>query len=212
MSGPEPILASVEERPGTVVIRLSDGEVLEVAPDAVPVDMPPVGGSLGSPLLHGLRAAAARKAAARRLFELLDRRLQSRARLRRKLVDDGHPEDAADAVLDQAEAAGLHSDRVFAEAFCRDALRTRPVGAFWLEAKLRDKGVAATLAAAVAREALTPETERDLAEQAARQRWRRERESGPRAEARVQRFLASRGFPAGLCRTATRATRPDTDA
>jgi regulatory protein len=202
------ILESVVERPGAVTIRLDGGETLEVAPDAVPADLPAAGGSLGSPLVASLRRAAARKQAARQLFALLDRSLQSRARLRRKLLDGGHPEDAVDAVLDQAEAAGLHSDRRYAEAYCRDVWRRKPVGAFWVESKLREKGVPAALAAEVVRAHLSPRDERALAEDAAAARWRRESGRDRRALARVQRFLASRGFPAALCREAAARTRP----
>jgi len=202
------ILTALDQQPGKVMIRLDDGEVLEVAPDALPPDMPDVGGSLGSPLLHVLRDAAARKLAARHLFTLLDRRMQSRARLRRKLLDAGHPEAAVTAVLDQAEATGLHSDRHYAEAFCRDALRSRPVGGRWIENRLRQKGVPGDLAADVVRELLNREHERELAEQAAATRWRREQGRDYRALARVQRFLASRGFPAGVCRAAASSTRP----
>jgi len=202
-------LAGLEQRQGTVVIRLDDGEVLEVAPDAVPSDMPQVGGSLGFPLLASLREAAARKKAAQRLFVLLDRKLMTRTRLRGKLLDAGHAEHAVDAVLDQGEAAGLFSDRAFAEAFCRDTLRGKAVGGFWLVSKLREKGVGADLAREVVRDSLTPEMEHDLALQAARRRWRRESAGDQRALARVQRFLASRGFAASICRAAAEATRPD---
>ena len=202
-------LAGLEERPGTVVIRLDDGEVLEVAPDAVPPDLPQVGGSLGFPLLASLREAAARKQAARRLFAILDRKQMSRARLRRKLVDAGHAENVVDAVLDQGEASGLISDRAFAEAFCRDALRAKAVGGFWLVSKLREKGVGADLARDVVGSSLLPELEHDLAIQAAQRRWRRESSSDRRALARIQRFLASRGFAASICRAAAEETRPD---
>jgi regulatory protein len=202
------ILTGLDEQPGRVVIRLDDGEILEVAPDALPADMPDVGGSLGSPHLHALRQAAARKQAARQLFALLDRRLQSRARLRRKLIEAGHSEEAVAAVLDQAEATGLHSDRQFAEAYCRDTLGAKSVGGRWLENKLRQQGVPADLASEVVREALPRDRERALAGRAAATRWRREHARDARALSRVQRFLAARGFPAGLCRDAARAARP----
>jgi regulatory protein len=201
----------VDEQPGTVTIRLDDGEVLEVAPDAVPPDMPAVGGSVSSPLLASLRAAAARKLVARRLFALLDRRLLSRAQLRRKLLDADHPPEAVDAVLDQAAAAGLHADRDVAAAYCRDTLRAKAVGARWLEGKLRDRGIDGQLAREVVREYLDPDTERQLAEAAAARRWRRERGRDRLALARVQRFLGSRGFSAALCRSAAFDQRPAAD-
>ncbi len=208
MDDAERILISRHERPKAVSLRLDNGEILEVAHDALPPDLPGVGESISSPLLAILRTAAARKLVARRLFELLDRKLWTMARLRRKLADDGHPPEAVDAVLAQAEAAGLHSDQAFAQAFCRDALRTKAVGRSWLEVKLREKGVPAALAREVASVQLPPEREAELADRAAAQRWRRESGRDRLAMARVQRFLASRGFRAGLCGDAARRMAP----
>jgi len=202
-------LVAVREEPGAVILELDGGEVLTVAPDAVPDGMPAVGGSLSSPLLASLREAAARKAVARRLFELLDRKLWTCDELRRKLLDGGHDPVATDAVLAQARSQGLQSDAEFAAAFCRDTLRRKAVGRAWLESRLRDKGLAAALAVRAAAEALPSGREQALAEQAAAGRWRRERTRDDRAQARVLRFLASRGFAADLARQAMRKTRPD---
>lgn len=202
------ILAGIDERPGAVVLRLAGGEVLEIAPDAVPSRLPAVGQPLDGDLLDELRLAAARKLAARRLLALLDRRLDSRQRLRRKLCDQGLPPAAVDAVLDQAQAQGLHSDELFAAAYCRDALRTRAVGRRWLQMKLQEKGIAAELAAAAVAAELPPDRERALALQAAAERWRRARGTDGRALASVQRFLLSRGFATALAADAARAARP----
>jgi regulatory protein len=200
-------LVRVREEPGAVILELDSGETLAIAPDAVPDQLPAAGGSLSSPLLASLREAAARKLAARRLLELLDRRLWTTARLRRKLLEEGHPPEAADAVIARAEAQGLHSDRQYATAFCRDTLRRKAVGRGWLETRLREKGIAAELAADCAALALPADRERELALAAATGRWRRERGRDARAEARVLRFLGSRGFAPGLCRDAVRAGR-----
>jgi SOS response regulatory protein OraA/RecX len=207
--GPDRTLVARREEPGAVVLELDGGETLRIAPDAVPDDLPDVGGSLGSPLLVSLRAAAARKEAARDLLRLLDRKLWTTGRLRRKLVELGHAPDAADAVLAQAQERGLQSDDEFAAAFCRDTLRRKAVGRVWLAARLREKGLDGDVARDAADLALGSARERELAEQAARERWRRERGRDRSAEARVARFLASRGFPAGACRDAARAARPD---
>jgi len=204
-------LLRLEERPGSVLIDLDSGETLEVAPSAVPPDMPGVGGSVSSPLLHALRAAAARKAAARDLFRLLDRKLWTSSRLRRKLHDLGHEDSAVEAVLQRAEEQGLHSDRDFADAFCRDTLRTKAVGRAWLESRLRQKGVPPSLAGDVAARNLPSELETELADAAAERRWRRETGRDQRALARVQRFLASRGFPGGMAARAARAARPEAE-
>lgn len=208
MSATDRILVALEAHPTGVVLRLDGDEELLIAADAVPADLPAVGGSLGATLLDRLRDAAARKQAARRLFELLDRRLWTRQRLERKLTDEGLPPAAVAAVLDKAEAAGLHCDRHVAEAYCRDTLRTRAVGRAWLADRLRRQGVSGDLARAVVAAQLSPEHERELALLAATGRWRREAVADARALARVQRFLLSRGFPAALCREAARGTRP----
>ena len=91
-------------------------------------------------LLAGLRAAAERKRAARRLFAMLDRRLRAggtpapqagRRRLRsrgrgRRPGTDGGP--------------GLYSDRHYAEAWCRDCLRGKAVGRRYLETEAAGEG------------------------------------------------------------------------
>ncbi len=200
-----------QERPGAVVLILDGGEMLEVAPDSVPDDLPGVGDSLAPPQLHELRAAAARKAAARELFALLDRKLWTVARLRRRLLERGHPGPAVEAVLTSATEQGLVSDAAFAAAFCRETLGRKAVGRGWLETRLRDRGVGCDLAAAMASEHLPAEQEQELALEAASARWRREGGRDARAEARVGRFLASRGFAPALARRAARSARPDDD-
>lgn len=211
MSDDPRIIVRLEEQPGAVIIHLDDGEVLTVAPDAVPLDLPNPGGSVGSPLLRSLRSAAARKLAARALLALLDRKRWTTVRLRGKLLAQGHPEAAVESVLAQAQAQGLHHDRDFADAFCRDALRRKAVGRRWLEARLRERGVAADLAEGVASDQLPAEVERELARRAAAERWRREQGTDRRALARVQRFLVSRGFASGLATSVAIATRPGSD-
>ncbi len=210
--GRQRTLVRVREEPGAVILELDGGETLTIAPDAVPAGLPGPGGSLSSPLVASLHEAAARKQAARRLLELLDRRRWTTARLRRKLLEEDLPPPAVDAVLARAEAQGLHSDRQYAEAFCRDTLRRKAVGRAWLESRLREKGVDAGLAADCAAMALPSAAEEELAVAAATARWRRERGRDRRTEARVLRFLASRGFAPGLCRDAMRAGRREADA
>lgn len=202
------ILVGVDERPGAVILRLADGETLEVAPDAVAAGLPEVGEYLDEALLTSLREAAARKQVARRLLELLARRLDSRQRLHRKLCEQGFPPAAVEAVLEQAEARGLHSDRLFAAAYCRDALRARAVGRRWLEAKLRATGVSCEVATSIVAQELPLAEECDLAMQAAATRWRREHGRDERAVARVRRFLMTRGFPPAVAGTAARSRRP----
>lgn len=204
------LLLAVRREPQAVVLVLDGGEDLELAPEAVPADLPPLGSTLDGELLAGLRLAAQRKTAARRIFAVLDRRLVPVARIRRRLVEDGLDPAAVDAVLEQMAERGLYSDRRYAEAYCRDALLSRAVGRRYLERKLREKGVVAGVARMVADEALDPGTEAELATRAAVARWRKRSGTPDRkAEAAVVRHLQSRGFDTGLAVRTARATRPD---
>ncbi len=154
-----------------------------------------------------LRAGAARKEIARRVFRLLDRRLYTRAGLRAKLRDAGFASEPVDAVLDRFAAEGLVSDRHYAEAYCRDTLRQRPVGRRYLVSRLRGRGVDGALARDVAA-AVLPD-ERPVADAAARRWWARR--GGPTdasAVAAAVRYLIGRGFPAGAANAAARAAAP----
>ncbi len=205
----EPILVECRRQESVVTLILDDGETLELAPDALPSDLPAAGTPVPAALLEKLREAAARKRLARRIFALLDRRPWTVARLRRKLTGEGFGPAVIDAVMARFIAEELVSDRRFAEAFCRDALRAKPVGTRWLRARLAAQGVPADTAAAAAGEALPPEAERELARTAAVARWRRGKaQRGPAATARVARFLAARGFPPAVAGRAARETAP----
>ena len=202
-------LVAIRAEGGSVTLVLGGGETYEIAPDAVPADLPAVGGSIDSPLLAVIEQAAQRKRVARRVLQLLDRRLQPMLALRRKLREEGFDEGPVADVLAQFEERGLHSDRHYAEAYCRDVLLRRRVGRLYLRAKLSAKGIAAELAQSVVAAELPRERERELALAAAAQRWRRER--GPSdqiAKARVARFVVGRGFPAPLAREVAWSTAP----
>jgi len=162
-----------------------------------------------SELISELVLGAERKVIARRVFAMLDKRLQPEARLRSKLADRGHTQAAVEAVLEQLRESGLHSDRRYAEAYCRDCLLSRTVGRRYLVQKLREKQIAPDLARRVAAEILDDETEIALAHRAAVIRWRKIR--GPAdyaALAKVVRFLQGKGFAAGLANGAARHAQP----
>jgi SOS response regulatory protein OraA/RecX len=200
---------TIREEAGSVIVCLDDGQVLEIAPASMPDGLPAVGELVPAPIHLVLVLAAERKQVARKLFAMLDRRLQPMARLRRKLVDQGYSEQAVDEVLERISAEGIHSDRRYAEAFCRDCLLNRAVGRRYLVDKLREKQVPGGLAAEVAAEILDEETERELAFRAAKGRWKRQRDPQDRRSlAKVVRFLQSRGFSAGLANQASRAEQP----
>jgi SOS response regulatory protein OraA/RecX len=205
--GPRLLVCRLEN--GTAIVTLDNGEILEVAAGALPGDLPRVGEPLSPDLLGCLRDAAERKRIARRVFQLLDRRLYPMAALRRLLSGEGHAQDAVAAVLDEFAAKDLHSDRRYAEAYCRDTLRRRPVGRRYLLAKLREQQVVADAAETAVAATLPAEREEELAREAGQRRWARERDPGdPAAMARVQRFLAGRGFNPGMASRVARATAP----
>ncbi len=206
-------LLELREEAGVVHLALDTGHRYELASDSVPPGVPAPGEVVPAPLLAQIALAAERKTVARKVFAMLDRRLQPVARLRDKLLDRGHSAEAVDAVLAQMRERGLYSDRRYAEAYCRDCLLSRRVGRRYLVRKLREKQVTGAVATEVAAEVLDPETESELAVLAASERWRKLR--GPfdyKAVAKVVRFLVGRGFDTGLANRAARGARPDSDA
>jgi len=210
VSPTEPVLEEQHEDRDSVTLVLSGGEILEIAAASLPPGLPPVGQQVPATVLAQLREAAARKQIARRLFQLLDRRLYATATLQAKLQAEGFSAAGIEAVLAEFAAAGLHSDRHFATAFCRDTLRRRPVGPRYLRDRLRRHGVSAAVVVEVLREIMPPARENELAIQAGRERWRKlANAAGPRAEATVYRFLLARGFSSAVARRASRV-RPET--
>jgi regulatory protein len=182
--------------------------IYEVTASSLPPDLPLPGGELDAAGHRSLALAAERKRAARRLFALLDRKLRPVAKLRERLLDEGcHPE-AVDAVIETMLEQGVHSDRRYADAWCRDCLLSRAVGPRYLEGKLREAGIAPDLARQAALDAVDPHTEVELARSAATDRWRRINGTEPRDVARVVRFLLGRGFGPGTAARMARQTKP----
>jgi regulatory protein len=183
--------------------------IYEVAAASLPGDLPPPGGELDAAGHRSLALAAERKRAARSLFALLDRKLRPVAKLRERLLDEGYHPEAVGAVIEAMLEQGVHSDRRYAEAWCRDCLLSRAVGPRYLERKLREAGIAPDLARQASIDAVGPDTEVDLARSAATARWRRIGGTEPRDVARVVRFLLGRGFGPGTAARMARQTKPD---
>ncbi len=203
-------LLGVDRVGRTVIVTLDDGRSFELDQDSVPAGLPPVGRTVPAEVVAGLNAARERKLAARDLMTMLGRRLLPVAKLRRKLMDRGHSPDVVEQVLELMQVKGLCSDRQFAEAYCRDTLRDRPVGPRYLVAHLRSRQVPSEVAREAVAAVLDGEQEKELALQAAVSRWRRL--SGPAdaaSLARVVRYLLGRGFSPGVAHTAARLARPD---
>ncbi|HMM53876.1 MAG TPA: recombination regulator RecX [Candidatus Desulfobacillus sp.] len=127
-------------------------------------------------------------------LRLLARREHSRAELARKLSAEPAA-DSLDAVLDQLEAAGLLSDRRYAESLV--AARSARYGSARLRQDLRSRGIADEIIAA----ALSGEAGDEFAR--ARHIWQRKfgRMPADRADyARQTRFLQGRGFAGDVIR------------
>ncbi|MBK8166544.1 MAG: RecX family transcriptional regulator [bacterium] len=204
-------LLAVRREGETVWLAVDGGVTYELTATSVPAGLPEPGGELGPALHREVALAAERKRVARRLFSLLDRRLYPVARLRQRLLDEGSLPEAVEAVVAAMQEQGVHSDRRYADAWCRDCLLSKAVGRRYLEAKLREAGLAAEVARQAAADALDGRREEELALQAAASAWRRQSGPGPRETARVVRFLVGRGFaPAVASRAArqVRAARP----
>jgi regulatory protein len=128
-----------------------------------------------------------------RAIRWLARREHSRQELARKLADHGTREEI-DAMLAQLEREGLLSDARYAEAYLRS--HGERFGAARLRRVLREKGIAAEVAAAPLTE-LADELER------ARVVWSKKFGEPPRDArewARQARFLQGRGFAPELIR------------
>lgn len=195
-------------------VRPVDGQstTYELAAASVPEGLPAPGGDLDEALHRAVALAAERKRAARRRFALLDRRLRPVARLREKLLDEGYLPEAVAAVIQAMHDQEVHSDRRYADAWCRDCLLSKAVGRRYLEGKLREAGIAPDVARQAAAEALDNRQEEALALQAAASCWRRFTRAEPRDVARVTRFLMGRGFGPATASRAARQTRPRPDA
>ena len=145
--------------------------------------------------------AAERKRVARRLFAHAGPAPACRWRAcAASSPDEGYDPAAVDAVLEQMAARGLHSDRHYAEAWCRDCLARhgRWAAAIWRPSCGR-RASAARGGRAAAEPRWTRPPRRSWPRRAAAGRWRRVRRPGATDApmAKVVRFLQGRGFDAG---------------
>lgn len=129
-------------------------------------------------------------------LSLLSYRARTSVELKRRLKRKGFDEEVSTATVERLDRLGVVDDAAFAESFVRDRVRLKPHGVRRLGQELRAKGVdedtaRAAIAGVMEREGAT---ELDLA-RAAAARWKpRATEEPARARARLQAFLARRGF------------------
>jgi len=129
-------------------------------------------------------------------LSLLSYRARTAVELKRRLKRKGFDDDVSAATVERLDRLGVVDDAAFAESFVRDRVRLRPHGMHRLGQELRAKGVDEDVARAAIAEVMEREgaTELDLA-RAAAARWKpRAGEEPARARARLQGFLARRGF------------------
>lgn len=130
----------------------------------------------------------------------MTRREHSAAELAAKLRERGHDPAGIDVEIERLAAAGLQSDRRFAESYVSTRVE-RGDGPLKLRAALRERGVDADVIEA----ALAPHDEEWL-ERAQRLSERRFGEHAAASwpeRARRARFLQGRGYPADIVRRVT---------
>lgn len=178
----------------TVVVRAGDSEY-EIAGAVVDELGLEPGLELTLDLCRRLHEAASRRAAAARALAYLSRRPRTELEMRRHLVDSGFEPAIVTAVLAELRAQAQIDDIGWAAWFVRARLAHRPTGFAALVREMCARGIASDLAEDAARRALPPDRELELARAAAFKRLpalrRLERR---RAERRLFRFLAGRGF------------------
>jgi regulatory protein len=142
-----------------------------------------------------------------RALGLLDQRAHSAGELRAKLLARGFAEALVTLVVDDLRRSGLINDLDYATAFCQERMRgSRPAGPLRLKAELLRRHVPGDLAEqaldAAMKEAGGADHEFEAALAAGRAKWaalrRRPSPDVRRDRERLLRFLAGRGFGAGI--------------
>ncbi|MFG0293987.1 MAG: regulatory protein RecX [Phycisphaerales bacterium JB050] len=168
-------------------------------------------GRVWTPALASAVLEAAHRSEARRYaINALAMRAMSAQRLREKIEDRGAPKEIAAQVVADLERSGLIDDRVMAEQIGRSALRSNPVGARVLEARLRRRGIAPQ----IARQLTEPRDEVADAVRVGTKKLRilSAKLERPVAERRLMASLARRGFSPDVCRTVSRRLLAEREA
>ncbi len=105
-------------------------------------------------------------------LRLLARRARSRTELKRYLKTKGLDTNTLETVLDQLEKLGLVSDADFARAAAESLVQSGRAGPRAVYSRLRQKGVAADVAASATDEAMAGQDEEAMARTLAEKRMR----------------------------------------
>lgn len=124
---------------------------------------------------------------------ILSRRDHSIAEVTAKLRRQGFAAGQITAAVTRLIERGLVNDDRFARAYIDAALRRTAVGPRWLQHKLLEKGITPELITAVLKQTFPRGRAEALAHQAAAN-WQRRHPRQASDQARLARFLASRGF------------------
>jgi regulatory protein len=210
-----PLITGIKatKRDATRLTVRVDGRVVATLPRAQ-IDL--LGLQPGRPwdddLIEQVERAVEMDKAHRQALSLLNRRAYSRMGLARKLRLKGYDAKLLDPILDRLTELGLLDDRAFGQAIVRELLRARPAGRRLIEAKLRQRGLDASLARELADEA----DEQSDPLEAARRLLQARAPSLARLEQRTQRrrlwgLLARRGFDPDIISQAMNEL-PETDS
>lgn len=181
-------------RPGEVRVHLEGGLLATVPAEAVAAAGVVVGQDLTGAQRDELGAAADRLAAWRTALRCLERRPYAARDLARRLVQKGHPSEAANGAVARAVAAGLVDDERYARHFIETRF-ARGRGPARLRRELTQSGIPSTLVDRLLEEALPPEQVDDRMQALARKRAGQLRHVDPdRRFQRVVGYLGRRGF------------------
>ena len=132
------------------------------------------------------------------LVRKLSERAHSRADLAQALAKKQVPEQAAEAVLEKFEAAGLINDEEFARSWVQGRQRGKGLAPRALALELKRKGVADEIAREVLAE-LDPEDERQAAHALVQKKLRSMQGLDQQVQTRrLVGMLARKGYPPGL--------------
>jgi regulatory protein len=178
----------------------------------------------GAPLDHeGLAALAgpfARTAGMALAYRLLGVRDRTEREMRDALIAEGiQTPEVIDDIVGTLRRQGYLDDRRLASQFVQYLAKRKPSGPHLVRRKLRHAGVSAEIVEEEIREALSPEQEREMAEELARRKLAtmkgmehaspKEREQAVR---RIHGFLSRRGFServvSGICSKILRGKMP----